>query len=125
MPALGSHFISLSPPPNPKQRTPLTSSKYSLLTSPNTYYEWCPTTNDTPSAPVPIDRRGRGTRPNTKRVQIRMNNPSRVRKVRKSMARIQVVMGERRRAIQAAAEEGMAEADELQAAAAAEGGEHQ
>ena len=54
-----------------------------------------------------------------------MNNPSRVRKVRKSMARIQVVMGERRRAIQAAAEEGMAEADELQAAAAAEGGDHQ
>ena len=54
-----------------------------------------------------------------------MNNPSRVRKVRKSMARIQVVMGERRRAIQAAAEEGMAEADELQAAAAVEGGEHQ
>ena len=26
------------PSPHPKQRTPLTSSKYALLTSPNTYY---------------------------------------------------------------------------------------
>ena len=54
--------------------------------------------------------------------QIAMRNPSRIRKVRKSMARIQVVLGERRRA----REQAEAEKRLLEEAAAAEaGGEEQ